>query len=535
MKRYYGPLAAAVFALAALSLKPWAMNFVLNDDWAYSLPVQTLHERGGLILTDWSPHTQVLQILWGWLWTLPFGFSLGTLKLSVIFIATAGIWLFHLLLRETGADDWCSAAAALCLAFNPLFFLLSESFMTDVPYLVLVIASTLAFLKWRNGKMPLQICSLGCAGAVLIHQTGLLLPAAFSLMPGPGERPGVKQLLYLWLPALAVFGCWSLWLHGGTHVPAVMNAIGLELCNFYSDPSVAFSAIIMRLAQTALYLGFFAAPLSAALLFDADFRRELAENYVLAAVCLLGYLGLSFSTGGPTAIGNIINSTGLGNIAILDGQKTAGIFGLAFFWPAIAAISTISALILAVSLSKYRNVRIQPLLAVFGMQFAAPMCMSNFFDRYLIYLLPLLLAAAAVRLHNCKTVAKVLPWAIALMGIFTWAGTSDYLSWNRAKWQLAYSAQKYGIKPEEVTAGFDYDGWHNYERNADKVIHDKTANEWSWRAFSTTKAAVTFSIPSQKNGDLLEKLNYYTPISPFRRGTLYLVKVTQEERKSMTN
>jgi len=34
---------------------------------------------------------------------------------------------------------------------------------------------------------------------------------------------------------------------------------------------------------------------------------------------------------------------------------------------------------------------------------------------------------------------------------------------------------------------------------------------------------------------LLEKLNYYTPISPFRRGTLYLVKVTQEERKSMTN
>ena len=534
MKKHAGVFAAVFFALAALSLKPWLMDFALDDDWAYALPVKILRDGGLLALTNWSPHTQILQIFWGWLWSLPFGFSPGALKLSTLFLATGGVWLFYKLLRKLEVEEYAALAGALCLAFNPLFFLLSNTFMTDVPYLVLVLASLLAFLRWRKGEpKELAVCALLSAAATLVHQTGLLLPAAFSLALLLEGRQNLKTLFRLWLPTVTAIGCWWFWIHHNGSTPAVFNAMGKDALFYYSSPLLVAKETALRLAHTALYCGLFASPLAAALICDTALRKTLRENKALLAVGLLATVALfsfALSSGGVTAVGNDINAVGLGTITI-SGDKASGFLALPFLWPALHLAAALSAVILVAAFASGRQLSsgMKTVLLVFGLQFAVTVAMRNFFDRYFLYMLPLPLAFAVMELAARKTPLKPAFLALALLGAFSWACTADYLDWNKAKWQLAHAAQNYGIAPDEVTAGFDYDGWHTYQKNNAAGGKTDSSDEWSWRDMSKMKAAVIFSVPPEKAGDVLERLDYHTPLAPNSGGRLFLVKVRAGE------
>src|SRR5256885_1068756 len=110
-------------------------NVPLIDDWAYAWSVEQLLKTGRLAVLDWSAQYPIFQTLWAAPWALLFGFSFGVLRLSTVVLAGFGCLALYLTLRELGLDRQRSLLGALALAANPVFFVLSFSFMTDVPFL----------------------------------------------------------------------------------------------------------------------------------------------------------------------------------------------------------------------------------------------------------------------------------------------------------------------------------------------------------------------------------------------------------------
>ncbi|MCI5082860.1 MAG: hypothetical protein MRY78_14275, partial [Saprospiraceae bacterium] len=118
-------------------------NFPLNDDWAYAHSVFQLVEHGRFVLDDWPAMTLLTHILWGSLWCTIFGFSFTVLRIAVLFQAWLGAYIFYRILLDQ--LQWSRSSASLgaaVLLFHPMYYLLSFSFMTDVPFLLYLLAAT---------------------------------------------------------------------------------------------------------------------------------------------------------------------------------------------------------------------------------------------------------------------------------------------------------------------------------------------------------------------------------------------------------
>jgi hypothetical protein len=211
------------------------------------------------------------------------------------------------------------------------------------------------------------------------------------------------------------------------------------------------------------------------------------------------------------------------------GAKAAGILGWDIFWPLLAALSIASAGVLAAEFYSLKGLphAAKACLLVFAVQFGFVLVAPRFFDRYFIYALPAMLIAAALAARDIPLSPAALIGAAAL-ALFSLAGTADYLAWNGAKWEAASHAVKYGITAGEVAGGFDYDAWNTYEKRLAELKNTKGSSnvgEWDWEDLSAKKAVVVFLPPPGLMNNVLEKVDYRTPLAPFSGGSVYLLKL----------
>ncbi|PIS47548.1 MAG: hypothetical protein COT17_02910 [Elusimicrobia bacterium CG08_land_8_20_14_0_20_51_18] len=528
--------AGLVFAAAAVSLSPWSRNFPLNDDWIYALPVKNLLAGEGLRLFDVF-HTQVFQVAWGWLWTALFGFSFGALRMSTLFFAAAAVWLFARLLLKFEVSPRTAFLGAFCLAFNPLFFSLSMTFMTEVPYLFLVLLSVYWFPHNGEKKFPaLWGASLSSAAASLVRPTGILAPAGFSPEILFGREGKLRRLLIIWLPSAAALAGWWLWLNSSDASLLAGSTAGVhsEAFNYWGDYLRFPLQTLRRLCSGIVLYGLFLMPFSAVFAFRPGFFREFGKDrkalLISAAVIILAGFHVLLEGRAPVpGDGNYVYRTGLGYVTIYGfASKSAGLLGKSFFWPLVSALSLFSAGILAAEFSRLKNlpVPVKTCLLVFAFQFGFVLVAPRFFDRYFIYALPGLLLAAAMSARNFSFSVPSAFFAV-LLALFSWAGTADYLAWNGAKWEAAGRAPRYGIAAEDVAGGFDYDAWHNYEKRLARLKSAGASHirEWEWADLSSKKAVVVFSPPPRLEESVLEKVEYKTPLSPFGGGAVYLLRL----------
>jgi len=123
-------LLAAIWILIIVIIHPIG-NFPLNDDWVYGKTVKLLVEHGQLKFGD-SFATYLGQVLWGWLFCLPAGFSFSALRLSSLVLALLGSWAMYGLLKEMGVGRAIAFVGSLTLLTNPVFMSLASTFMTDI-------------------------------------------------------------------------------------------------------------------------------------------------------------------------------------------------------------------------------------------------------------------------------------------------------------------------------------------------------------------------------------------------------------------
>jgi hypothetical protein len=93
----------------------------------------------------------------------------------------AGLIGMYFLLRHLGASSRIATFGSAIFAFNPIYLSLSYSFMTDVPFLSLMILAMLFLLRGVDLGHPAEL-ALGLALACLsifVRQIGLMILIGF--------------------------------------------------------------------------------------------------------------------------------------------------------------------------------------------------------------------------------------------------------------------------------------------------------------------------------------------------------------------
>ena len=486
-------LIASVWILLAILANPIG-DFPLNDDWAYGWTVQVLLETGRFQLSDWTATNLVSQALWGALYCVPAGFSFTALRLSTLALGLLGVLATYGLLRESHAGKGIAVYGALLVALNPLYFGLAHSFNTDVPSFAMAVTSLYLLMRGLKHDTTAEIVA-GVAVAListLNRQSGILVLPAFGLALLVKRGLSVRTALLAALPTACGFivnALYARWLelHGETPV-----LFGLQIRHLVATLSSGLAHASTTYARNAatmgIYLGLFLAPFTIAGLgpyfrgLSARSRRTLVGITVVGAAVGVACVGGGRSM--PLA-GNILGRFGLGPQPL----KGAGLlFGagahpvIAAIWGILTIVGAVGAAILAFRIAaallamrggpearrSERSAMLTLHLAVVALYLGAIAGLEEgyWFDRYLIFPLPMLMASVSLVAGQsgdlCLHVRKNLPaWsALMLLGAFSVAVTHDYLAWNRARWRALDELTQNGeVPPARIDGGFEFNGW----------------------------------------------------------------------------
>jgi len=510
-------------------------NFPLNDDWAYGWTVKTFLETGEYRLSDWAAANLLPQTLWGTFFCLPFGFSFTALRLSTLVLGLLGVLLTYGLLREVGANSKLSLLGASVVALNPVYFGLSNSFSNDISSFVLTTFSL--YLIIRGLKLNSSLFTI--AGilisfvSILNRQSGIVILIAFffALLAKEGIR--FKTFILSISPValgLLLQLIYAHWLEQTGRKPVLY---GFQIENLAQTFSSGLPTIISTYTENVLivaaYLGLFLLPFLAVCSRDRRLslslkKKQLSFLMLLAALAMGVVLVIKDKQ--MPLVGNVLDTFGVGPVAF-DGyssvlsSKTQILVHkiwklltlIAFASAALIPVCCIPAFREMINMKSTRSWLLilitASALAYFGLM--GGLDKQYWFDRYLIFFLPILMmliAASDSRMSEESNIAaRTVPQLSVLgeqnhqsspelgdlggkfsvyntpqissdhklrltliMGVmvilliyggFSIAATHDYLSWNRVRWEaLNNLMETTQTPPEKIYGGFEFNGWH---------------------------------------------------------------------------
>ena len=454
-------------------------DFPLNDDWAYARSVQSIVVNRQLELDTWPAMTLIAQIGIGTAYCEIFGFSFEVLRWSTLINSLFCLLLYFLLLRKF-TNVFIARFASLLLFFNPLFFSLSFTFMTEVHFQIAILASLFFFsiyIESTNNSF-LVLGGLFSVIATLIRQPGFLVPLSFAIVLFFREKFILRKILVL-LPAIISFIAlqgYNYWL--GIAYPEVEKMGGFQelLQSVYSKRPEDY---IRQVVNILLYTGLFLLPL--VFLFIPQVRwknyhkqilKLLTLGLTIAFLCI--YLHYFF-------VGNVFYNFGLGP-KLLKGVD----FSHSNVTPSLskdlwrvlnylALFGTIGGLLIL--LQKPLSIKpwfswnnkflatskIKMVIVLYSvLYFILLNLMPSLFDRYLIHLFPfivILMLPNSIKGNKYLVITGGI--CLTLYAVFSIGATHDYLSWNRAR-KAAYDFLKIeqNIPPTFIDGGFEINGWH---------------------------------------------------------------------------
>ncbi len=512
------------FIAAILVIAPWG-NFPINDDWRYAWVAKVFAETGVFKVDVPVSPTLLGQSLLAWPVVKVFGFSHTALRIFTIVISSSYLFALSLALDAIGIKPKVRQACLFVFAFSPLFGYFSTSFMTEsYGYFVSVWGIALWFLAARRHQqaaqvnpelsvvMPARICVL----------TGLIIGAAF----------WIRQYCVLPYPALLGAGVLThvLQQDRGVALRVLRNyGLGLLTClvvvgsyfpwakatgnfrNEFSGPlsdMLKFAPVGWEIQPGAFlaYMTFFFLPLLLLVPWQRmRLRPALICGATILAVMLLAKYALrqhghhpdhvdAFLKSRFPYIGNVIYNGGIGPITLSDvyllhaadrpiWPKRAwqiielGLFGCAMLWiPLITATA---------KLLRGRGQVPQVQAALFGLLLAGGTIFTitqahtvQIFDRYYYPAQIGVLFVVAVALSQLKGFGEPrwrwAPAGVTLLAMvfLMVAGLHDQFSWNEARWQLYRGLLSQGVKPLNIEAGYEVQGWMVYQQSVTGVAPD---------------------------------------------------------------
>jgi hypothetical protein len=443
----------------------------LVDDWTYAWSVEHYLQTRTLRILEWSAHYPLAQILWGGVFSWLLGFSFVALRLSTVVLAWAGLVAFFLTLRELGIRESLAALGTLTLWCNPVFFVLSHSFMTDIPLVSVMNATMLFYVRWvkRERTWDLLIGSGLATVAFLIRQIGAvfaLVPLGYLLLARlrGGERRAVpwSQLVCLLVPFLGI-GLTLWWIkavHGETRV-SIEKASNLSWVLFLSG-----WFYVKELLHVLMHLGLILWPLT-----WLAFGRLSKRAMVGAAGMLAILIGLVLWREGPLPdpLGIMLTWNELGfSDGLITREPTQRQLP---FWSrgAVLAVSLSGAA--AILSALWDGLRHWPrkvrkpatvLLLNSLLQGSLLGVLWLFYDRYYLPLLPGVIALLVGALRQTRTLPIIGLTGMLLWGTIAVSGTIDQFHRQATVADTHAWLLRQGVAPENIDAGYAMNGWWLY-------------------------------------------------------------------------
>ena len=501
-------LLAFIWLAAVIIIRPLG-NFPLNDDWSFGRTVKHFVEHHDFVPCSWAAMPLVTNTVWGALFCLPSGFSFDALRFSTLVAALIGMCAVYGLVKMSRTPEWLAVMTALVLGFNPIFFPLSYTFMTDVLFVsVCVLAAIFLLRHLQSGKnSDLFIGTALVVLGVLSRQLALAVPLAFAIVSclKGGFRPSA-----LWralLPVVVgtvVLVVFQHWMAATGRLSYMTGQKDAELSSALLHPIASLPRFSNNLFISLLYLGLFLLPVSLCVLASVWNTQKKKVQILFAIslwVLLLAYFCFQRDAGLMPLSSGVLTRSGIGPVTLPDAfflNLNAPPDLPVVFWKTVTALSAIGATALMTLLGlfiletapKLRSATLtdNQVTALFLILAAAiyslPLLITTLMDRYLIFPVPFLAAALVVAFSPIlKLPARVFVPATALLAafvLFAVGSTRDYLTWNRARWAVineVLANQHVDMAKMQLDGGFEFNGLNFYERkgwwhvqNADYLI-----------------------------------------------------------------
>ncbi|MCB9299028.1 MAG: glycosyltransferase family 39 protein [Lewinellaceae bacterium] len=505
-----------IWLLASVLVGPIG-DFPLNDDWHFAFPVKSLLEKGTYELAAELPPNIFLHVGLGYLaCKLAGGFSFTALRLyTILFGFFSSVLLFAIIRSNSQKNSfWISMG----LLFNPVFFVLSFSFMTDVPFLFFALLSILFYLLFleKQNWIFRYLGLLAGLGAFLVRQPGLLIPLSFELAFFLTNEKHRKNTLWLFTVL-----CFLLLFYFSVE-NILKSALGLReyyipvgsiyISSIFERPAWFLFRIAKYSIMSVFYLGFFFLPFISSVF--RTFFKEFSPSWLWAGgglalnillIIILGSHGYFFPYGG-----NILYNLGLGPLLLRD-VWVLGMHPLPripfLIITFIGMVSQVNGCFLFLLFCQNLFMawkRKNELLIFSGLLFILymPLMMVfSFFDRYL--LLPFCIILIFFFFERKSWKPNLAYYGVLAAFIyFSIAATRDYLSWNRVTEYFYQELIQEGVPVTDIDGGFANNGFNtkkNRNPNANFVITFsrlqgysviKEENYYSWLYFRKVSLAL---------------------------------------------
>jgi 4-amino-4-deoxy-L-arabinose transferase-like glycosyltransferase len=480
-------LLTAAYGLLILLLSP-QRDYAVIDDWIYAQAARHLQVTGAFARPDWAVTSLVAQAWWGSVFASLFGYSLTTLTWSVLFLSWAGVLCFYGLMRALEIRPGAALFGAAILMLNPVYLHLSYSFMTDVPFLALLLAAALCVVRGVQGDddARLLIAMLLTALACLVRQTGVLAAGALFLYLLLARRLSPRRLALVLVPVI-VLGLYLVWQQSQPPAPALLLYTGgasgqSENGSPAFGPGVWFFRTLLLLPTLGLWM----LPLASAV-----FWRRLPIGWAsggaaLGALMVITYRGVPSSTmympldytasvlyssgffifTEPSSVPPpILTPAAWGVISILMIGTTAWMLaGLgAAFGAKVRALLT------------RRSPGPRDFVYIFGVGAGlATFFGLQIYDRYFLPLLPCLIIVLLRRMAG----GARWRWAVAgailvVVGGFSLLAQADFADRATARWTAGNEVLSRGITYSDLAAGYEWNGMHYYDALGRRLLDSR--------------------------------------------------------------
>ena len=501
------------------------------DSWLYASAVRRFLRTGEIRFAGYTQAMPVLQVLYGAAWGRAFGANAVSLEISTMLVALACGIMFHALARRCGARRWQALAATGLLICNPCFTFLSFSFMTDVPFLALLIATHLAFAEASGPRSKLWLwiaaalavigfmirpfaamAIAGCVGAIFIYDGG---------WRGP-RRVSLARLITMLAPfAIALMVCalvW-IWLTVVRPKPWFLQLDEDQFAYIFMVPPVLY--LRAGVLGPLLYLGTVLAPLALLQLATPRWRRTaMIGGAIFCSALLLMHLDHSLPvTPEYSCFG------GWHNVLLLRGLPNR------FFWESgwqyvFIALGSLGAagLIIAFATIFMRMRRATAAVVIASaIYWLATIPLWFYNDRYYLVLVPagaLVLALAPLpRMRLVKFAAFAMTFA---MGLIALGGTYSYQRGLGVILATRNALEHQGVPRSAIDAGYSLNGEDLY-RYPKHGIETMKLEEGIPMITSPTVGEYTIASDAIPGAEIVQKLKVPGPFGLGHR-YFYLVR-----------
>ena len=499
-------------------------EFPINDDWAYAKNIYNFVVNGKFIVDEWPAMNLISQTIYGSFFVAIFGFSFTILRISMLILAIiSSIILYNIVFLISNKNGWISFFITFIFCFNPIFFSLSFTFMTDVFFISFLIFSLNQLLKFYINKSYINyfLFILFSVIAVLNRQQGLLFSF---LMVGVVFKIEKNKLKAIILSAIPILLCWLA--HDKYRHFLVANGISNGIQNTkhfieYLKIANPFDHII-HLGDALFVNGLILSPLI--LLILVHFKNyKLFKSFIFALIICLITIA-TYNVWQIFPLGNVSKLAEIGPKIVKKESIKAIPLLIKILQVLFTIVSFISICFVVFVLFIRKNISnlfsknifaSLPFIIVCSIYFLFIIFSKAYFDRYDLPMALLLILILIPQKFIITKISKIIILIIICMIYLTSiTETKDFFNWQKNRWVAINYLHKKGISSHEIDGGFEYNGWY-------KTNNKYPNDERSWWWVEKDNYIISTEKLRKYNTDTLFIFQNYLP---FRKDTIYVLK-----------